>query len=79
MKQIKVKTVHFAWDKYTDKDIVVPRFRQFKDIVGLDHRRMIFYCLTNCDTTHEQDWERVYTLRDLGYDPYIMVYDKEHT
>lgn len=79
LKQIKVKTVHFAWDKYTDKDIVVPRFRQFKDIVQLDHRRMIVYCLTNFDTTHEQDLERVYTLRDLGYDPYIMVYDKEHT
>ena len=35
--------------------------------------------LTNFDTSHEQDLERIYTLRDLGYTPYVMVYDKEHT
>lgn len=40
---------------------------------------MIVFVLTNFDTTIEQDLERVYTLRDIGYDPYIMVYDKEHT
>ena len=28
---------------------------------------------------YNQDLERVYTLRDMGYDPYIMVYDKAHT
>lgn len=32
--------------------------------------------LTNYDTTHEYDLYRVYTLRDMGYDPYVMVYDK---
>lgn len=37
------------------------------------------YVLTNFDTTFEQDLERIYTLRDLGYDPYVMIYDKEHT
>jgi hypothetical protein len=21
---------------------------------------------------------RIYTLRDLGYDPYVMIYDKPH-
>lgn len=30
------------------------------------------------DTTFEQDLERVYTLRDMGYNPYVMLYDKEH-
>lgn len=24
----------------------------------------------------EQDLERIYTLRDLGYSPYVMIYDK---
>ena len=32
----------------------------------------------NFDTTPEQDLERVYTLRQMGYWAYIMVYDKEH-
>ena len=31
------------------------------------------------DTTIEQDLERIYTLRDMDYDPYVMVYDKQHT
>ena len=27
----------------------------------------------------EQDLERIYTLRDLNYDPYVMVYNREST
>ena len=40
---------------------------------------MAVYVLTNFNTTIDQDLERIYTLRDLGYNPYVMVYDKEHT
>lgn len=35
--------------------------------------------MTNFNTTIEQDLERIYTLRDMDYDPYVMIYDKEHT
>ena len=38
---------------------------------------MSVYVLTNFNTTFEQDLERVYTLRDLGYWPYIMIFDKQ--
>ena len=34
------------------------------------------YCLVNFGSTLEQDLDRIYTLRDLNYDPYVMVYDK---
>lgn len=34
------------------------------------------YTLVNFDTTLDEDLYRIYTLRDLGYDPYVMVYDK---
>lgn len=34
------------------------------------------YCLTNFNSTLEQDLYRIYTLRDLGYDPYVMIYNK---
>lgn len=78
LKQMKVKQVHFAWDKYEDKDIVVPKFKQFKEITQWDKRKLSVYVLTNFNTTHEQDLERIYTLRDLGYWPYVMIYDKEH-
>jgi hypothetical protein len=26
----------------------------------------------------EENLYRIYTLRDLGYDPFVMVYDKPH-
>lgn len=78
LKQMKIKQVHFAWDKYEDKDIVVPKFKQFKEITQWDKRKLSVYVLTNFNTTHEQDLERIYTLRELGYWPYVMVYDREH-
>lgn len=77
LKQMKVKQVHFAWDKYEDKDIIIPKFEMFKKITQWDKRKLSVYVLTNFDTTHEQDLERIYTLRDLGYWPYVMIYNKE--
>lgn len=76
LKRMKIKRVHFAWDNYSDKGQIVPKFRDFKDITGWDHRKMSVYVLTGYNTTLEQDLDRVYTLRDLGYSPYIMIYDK---
>lgn len=79
IKRIKTKNIHFAWDRYEDREIVVPKFRMFKELTGWDKRKLTVYVLTNFDTTIEQDLERIYTLRDLGYHPYVMVYNKEHT
>lgn len=79
IKRIKIKNIHFAWDRYKDKDKIVPKFRMFKEMTGWDRRKMTVYVLTNFDTTIEQDLERIYTLRELGYWPYVMIYDKEHT
>ena len=79
LAQMKVKRVHFAWDRPEDRDIVIPKFEQFKRITGWDKRKLSVYVLTNYDTTIEQDLERIYILRDLGYWPYVTVYDKEHT
>ena len=37
---------------------------------------MTVYVLCGYDTALEQDLERIYTLRDIGYSPYVMIYDK---
>lgn len=76
LKQMKIKTIHFAWDRFEDKDVIVPKFKVLKEMTGWDRRKLIVYVLTNFDTTHEQDLERVYTLKRLGYWPYIMIYQK---
>lgn len=77
IKRMKIKQVHFAWDRYEDKDMIVPKFKTFKEITQWDKRKLAVYVLTNFNTTLEQDLERIYTLRDLGYWPYVMIYEKE--
>lgn len=78
LKKMRIKQIHFAWDRYEDKDMIVPKFKSFKEITGWDKRKLGVYVLTNFNTTLEQDLERVYMLRDLGYSPYVMIYDKQN-
>lgn len=77
IKRMKIKQVHFAWDNYRDKDIIVPKFREFKAITGWDKRKLSVYVLTNYNSTHEEDLERIYILRKMGYWPYVMIYNKD--
>lgn len=79
IRQLRVDSVHFAWDRYEDKDLILPKFKMFKEITGWKARKTSVFVLTNFNTTIEQDLERIYTLRDMDYDPYVMVYDKQHT
>lgn len=76
LRQIKVKTIHFAWDRYQDKDIIIPKFKAFKKVTGWHRSKLIVYVLTNYNTTLEQDLERIYILRDLGYSPDVRIYEK---
>lgn len=76
LNQIKVKEIHFAWDNA--KDDLKPKFEWYKTVAKhKPHGRFgTVYCLTNFGSTMEENLHRIYTLRDLGYDPYVMIYDK---
>jgi hypothetical protein len=76
LNQIKVKEIHFAWDNAEDD--LKPYFERYKALAKhKPHGRYgTVYCLVNFGSTMEQNLYRIYTLRDLGYDPYVMVYDK---
>lgn len=78
LKQIKLKELHFAWDRYDDKEMILPKFQMFKEITSYKERNLIVYVLCNYDTTIEQDLERIYTLRDMGFWAYVMLYDKQN-
>lgn len=81
LNNIKLKTIHFAWDSYRSKTSVLRGLEVFREYYSRKfekgHQAQV-YVLTNYNTTPEQDLERIYTLRDMGYDPYVMVYDKSH-
>ena len=73
--QMRVKRIHFAWDNPAQD--LTEYFRRF----AAAYRRKaastkVVYILTNFGSTMEENLWRVYTVRELGYDPYIMVYDK---
>ena len=74
LRRVKVKNIHFAWDN--PKQDLSGHFQRFKELSGIDYRKLGVYVLTNFDSTHEEDLHRIYTLRDLGYSPYVMIYDK---
>lgn len=77
LNRIKTKALHFAWD-FPNEDLT-EHFRRFRRLTSITkHRNPGVYVLTNYGSTMEQDLYRVYTLRDLGYDPYIMIYNKPH-
>lgn len=80
LSRIKTKEIHFAWDKYEDKDKILPKLKMFAEVTGMNPKshQHIVYTLVNFSTTLEQDLDRIYILRDMGYWPYVMVYDKEH-
>lgn len=78
LSRIKLKTVHFAYDRYQDRKIIEPKFRTFREVSGWGRSKVQVYVLTNFDTTPSQDLERIYFLRSLDFSPYVMVYDKEH-
>ena len=75
LNKVRTKAVHFAWDN-PDEDLT-EYFRRFRELTSIksDRNRRV-YVLTNYGSTHEQDLYRVNTLRALGYDPYVMIYER---
>ena len=75
LNQVRTKAVHFAWDN-PDEDLT-RYFRQFLEWTFIKNPRLRrVYLLTNYGSTHEQDLYRVETLRQMGFDPYVMIYEK---
>jgi hypothetical protein len=78
ISRIKQDIVHFAWDRYDEKEQILPKFEMFKRISGFSERKMIVYTITNFNTTVEQDLDRIYTLKEFGYWAYVMIYGKDN-
>ena len=82
LNNMKIKRLHFAWDN--PQDDLADKFALFSDRFNIkDPRRKTVYCLTNfedCSTEDhvERALYRIYKLRELGFDPYCMIYDKPH-
>lgn len=74
LNQMKTSMIHFAWDNYEFK--TYEKLKRFRPVINKDGRKLRVYVLTNFNTTHAQDLERVYKLKEIDCDPYVMIYDK---
>lgn len=79
LNNIKIKMIHFAWDFMEQSDAVLRGLALYSELGAVkDSRKRRAYVLTNYNTTMEENLFRIYKLRELDYDPYVMIYDKPH-
>ena len=78
INRVRLKGIHFAWDSMRESDAILEKLRLYASLAKRkpngDYATV--YVLTNYDSTPEQDLYRVETLREMGYDPYVMIYEK---
>lgn len=78
IKRIKLKEIHFAWDLMEESDAVLAgleRWKKYGKKVAHGSWGMV-YVLVNYDTTMVENLYRITELDRMGFDPYVMVYDK---
>lgn len=77
LNRIRIKCIHLAWDRAEDD--LTEDFRRFSECYARKSESgKVVYVLTNFNSTVEEDLYRIYKLRELKFDPYVMIYDKEN-
>ena len=75
LNNVKLERLHLAWDNYPD-DFCYDQLKKYRNKFKFEGKRLGVYVLTNYNTSIEQDLDRIYKLRDLDYNPYLMIYNK---
>lgn len=80
LSQIPIKEIHFAWDRYEDREMIEPKFLTFRKQSKVRNKDLQVYVLCGDRSRDllQEDIYRVQWLKDNGYAPYVMLYDKEH-
>ena len=76
LNKVKLKMIHFAWDMMEQSESVLRGLELYAKYGALDERKRRVYVLTNYNTSMEENLYRVYKLREMKFDPYVMIYDK---
>lgn len=76
LNKIKLKKVHFAWDN--PKDDLEERFKSYAAQAKNKYKGSygMVYILTNFNSSMSENLHRISVVSSLGYDPYVMVYNK---
>lgn len=76
LNRVKYQRIHFAWDR-PEEDLRGNFERIATYLEGMRRTNTSCYVLTNFCSSHRQDLERVMFLRELGIQPYVMIYRKQ--
>lgn len=78
IKKIKIKEIHFAWDLMKNSKRIVKGLNMWKRYGKKDKHGLwgSVYVLVNYNTTMAENLFRIYKLYEMGFTPYVMVYDK---
>lgn len=76
LNEMRLKNIHFAWDN--PREDLKQSFEWYARKTTHKPKGSFgtVYVLTNFNSTLEQDLMRIYLLKEMGYDPYVMIYDK---
>lgn len=78
INQIRLKEIHFAWDDMQEEKAVLRGLELYAKYANRrpHGRYATVYVLTNYVTSFQEDLHRIYTLRDMNFDPYVMIFNK---
>ena len=68
------RTYYFSWDFVENEEPILRGLTRMID-AGVSPSSLMIYVLVGYNTTHEQDMYRFKKLRELGADPFIMIYN----
>lgn len=72
----KIVMIHFAFDLMKNEDRILKGLKTFAKHCNKGEREKRVYILTNFDTSLYEDWYRVKRVKELGFSPYVMIYQK---
>lgn len=78
IRKIKMKCYHFAWDDPDDEEKILPKLQMFAEMVKVRRDTTMVYCLVNFNSTLDQDLYRIFKIKQMRMQPYVMIYDKAH-
>lgn len=78
IKRIKIKEIHFAWDLMKNSKRIIKGLNLWKRFGKKDKHGSwgTVYVLVNYNTTMAENLFRIYKLHEMGFNPYVMIYDK---
>lgn len=75
LNRIKWKRLHFAWDNPAED--LTESLKRIKELLPRTNRTNVtVYILTNYNSTHAEDVERMKIIKGIGFQPYVTIYRK---